>query len=348
MIIAPGDYDFINWAGGDMPTAKIDGDIMPLRTEDHKDDLRGVDVAFLVEAVKEGVAAFDGTQVTLGGPGEWYTYTNGTSAATLTRKLSGAQIQNLIWTPAAAGLSGWWQTNYRGYFSGFPTAAQLYQGATQPSYVELIGMLPLLDEKPLSDAPTTAVTDFASDEPFDASKFASLFADVRKLRHPSLVGLVSTLDGLFSWSEAHYEWTGSRPDPHDTPTVMFGFDSYAFEDGTDERWYWPIPSGGVREVIRVPTTYLKSAKAYVLACQVFAAEGESWYRVRLLDLDDYFASATGYGFKSWAATGQGTRALAHAVFVGQSAVSVGQPTVERFSQNYIMLVGELNDRTKWW
>lgn len=182
MISSRADYAFVS-----IPSSiRINGEIMPLRPESARNELRGEDPAFLLEAVAERAAVYNNST---------------TSSKTLmTREIRGDRLQRV--------------------------ANAIREDVTGGRYIKPIPSTPVYDLKTLDvatelglhysvDDLQSSAEDFARGQPIDQSNVMKLFADTSLLRNPNLYFPNGPFFGTsvsFSHSYAHDEAGGASED----------------------------------------------------------------------------------------------------------------------------------------
>lgn len=113
MITQPSEYEFVDFASGDMPTGNFNGQVMPLRLGAAQDTLKAEDVAFLQEAYAERRAAWYGVEYR-DSYGSLVTYHGDMPSIVPTRRILGRQMgaiysDALSLASSAGGIRGYWQ-----------------------------------------------------------------------------------------------------------------------------------------------------------------------------------------------------------------------------------------------
>lgn len=117
MITQPSDYEFVDFANGDMPTGNFNGQVMPLRQGAAQDTLKAEDVAFLQEAYAERVAAWYGVEYrdSYGSLVTYPAYPGDTPSIVPTRRILGRQMGAIysdalsLASSTGGGVRGYWQ-----------------------------------------------------------------------------------------------------------------------------------------------------------------------------------------------------------------------------------------------
>ena len=94
MIDSAADYDFVDFANGDLPTGNFDGNIMPLRDANAAQDiLKAEDIAFLVESTRDKAGALSSITFPSLGLGPYSQ--DIPDQVELTKKISSSQMLNI-------------------------------------------------------------------------------------------------------------------------------------------------------------------------------------------------------------------------------------------------------------
>ena len=370
MIISrPSDYDFIDWNSGDMPTGFIDGGIMPLRAAARKNDLRGVDIAFLAEYLAESMHAFEGATYS-NASGSTISWRDVNRPGTvypmeLTRILSAYQMQSYIWDRLSTALG--YGTPYNnigsstrrkyGFWTAGTTVNQRFVTArsSSMSLSEFADAIDGMATRGCYATPSTARADFNSGHGVVMSDIASLFEDCKKLAYPvvyanpytSATGLVS----MFSRDELTYESTGPRDEPYHTANTPFRVQAYWYSDTRNYSQILDLPNV-TRDIIRVPMKRLGSVHVYLLYSHAYMQwSGGSSSTVHddgIMDLEPYLTQTVDSdNIKHYGVTPSLMRSLAYAMLNRKAPTPTTTNEYETLDGAPVLL-GTLSDRLKWW
>lgn len=349
MIASLEDYFYWSYFAGDMPTDRIDGEIMPLRTAAHKGDLRGVDVAFLAENMASCDGCYESSTVRRwNGKGfAWErVHTLPSLEFELTKRLSGQQILDRIHTPLAANLNHG-NLDIVQFWNGTTiTDTELWRGGVRPGAAAISALMDTLPCHALHDAPSVAASAFASG--FDQSAMEGLFSDARKLRHP--VVYVGSLFDLFN-PATDYRQTdeGGTPSPGPAFTGFRTDSQWDVSAGTD----WSTVTWGANSVAfaRLGFPFLMDdVKLFAVYDAVEERDGSAGvYYGGIKDLTPYLTKTSDRN--SWTFGGAGDL-MWRQLLLSICPIVHADATV-RSKSNIVLdfsiyAIGTLNDRFKWW
>lgn len=352
MIASLKDYSYWSYLAGDMPTDRIDGEIMPLRTAARKGDLRGVDVAFLAENMASCDGCYESSTVRLWKYGRGFAWERVRTLPSLkfelTKRLIGQQILDRIHTPLAANLNHGNLDTVQFWNGTTITDTELWRCGVRPGPAAISALMDTLPCHALHDVPSVAASAFANGSPFDQSAMEGLFSDARKLRHP--VVYVGSLWDLFD-PATDYRVTeeGGTPSP--------GLDFTGFR--TDSQWDasagtdWSTVTWGANSVVfaRLGFPFLMDdVKLFAIYEAVEERDGSALvYYGGIKDLTPYITKTPGPN--TWTFRGAGDL-MWRRLILSICPIVHADATV-RSKSNVILdfsifALGTLNDRFKWW
>ena len=210
MIASRADYDFVTIPGA----IRINGEIMPLRSESARNELLGEDPAFLMEAIAERNAVYNNSSPS--------------SKSVMTREIRGDRLQSV--------------------------ARAIREDVTQGRYVKPFPSTPVYDLKNLDLADEldlhyslsdlqSSPSDFARGHPLVQSNVMKLFADTSLLRYPNLYfpnGPYFGSSVSFNYSYTHDEMGGALEDTwtaYGHTIYDYRCTSYEMTDWDGTYWY---------------------------------------------------------------------------------------------------------------
>lgn len=122
MVTQPTQYEFVDFASGDMSTADFDGRVMPLRQGLAQHVVRPEDVAFLLEAAKERCYAWNGAQYMTSAanydtPAHLETFSQAETRAVPTQRVRSQQMYDICNALEDANWNSYNAQDYFGYLA---------------------------------------------------------------------------------------------------------------------------------------------------------------------------------------------------------------------------------------
>ena len=335
MIASAADYHFVDFQNGDLPSDRINGNVMPLRTPgasvEPQEMLKAEDIAFLYEGMRDKIGAMmgakkNGTDVeTSVYPGSasqprGHSYGPGPVAIPLTKKISSSQMQDLCYyiehsaesgttgvrfvtTPLSAVATSWQATD-----GSLPTRTHITQVTN--------GVTPTLDR-----------TDFAVGKPvavaplYDAQNGTGLFNDMKLFDKP--IWFAGTVIAGIPLSS--FVVTGGGAYPQDKyQTIYYGMNSSDNPDHTENDYYvHNVP--GVAEVLSIPLAYVKDPiklwmrygayNSYTVTDPSSPSGARNVHDARtgMMEVTSFFTSLDQNGMRHYATTPTGSMNLKSAI-----------------------------------
>lgn len=186
MISSAADYRFVDFASGDLPTDRFDGNIMPLRSGDAQGMLKAEDIAFLVECVRDKADAFKN----LAFPSDGYTPDRTTPEPVVpTKTLSGSQMRSIRSYLGECLRRGNGDPIEGVYFLKSPLEERTRIETSEHLYISLPGGGPTMQTIKSAHIgawpETTSVTDFERGAKVAKTPVLHLFSDAANLVAPA-------------------------------------------------------------------------------------------------------------------------------------------------------------------
>lgn len=358
MIQTLDDYYYWWYLDDDMPTDRINGEIMPLRSAARKNDLRGVDIAFLAENMAECSAAASGWYWQWDSSVGYYRQTAAgfpSANFTLTRRLSGQQIKDRIWSPLDDNLgrdSLLFNPTVNTFWTGdsFSSTVLWSDRNERPTYAEINAMIDAqLPVHALHSQPSVASAAFDTGAPLNSDNVMALFTDARKLRYP--VRYICSLFELFKpTADYRYADEGAYPYPA-IPSVSWNYWSEWLDGAAVSRTEW---CSNTRDIIDMWSFMLNRVKLFIVydASRVDNPHGDRVEKFfgGVVMLEPFLAKTTRGQF--WIYNGAGDlmwrRVLAAMLGDPPSATADNTAIQVSLLDASIFAIGEMDDRCKWW
>ncbi len=354
MITSAAEYDFVDFANGDLPTANFSGAIMPLRS--NPNILAAEDIAFLAECVRDKAGAFKGLTVV----DETVTTGNTPGLFTPTRNISSSQMLSLRSFLAGELARGFpTSDSSRGYLaqsSMTEVAAYGKDGSMYPAPKVAALLAEMATDYGGTWAPTTTEAQFAVGARVLASPVAAMFDDAKHLVIPAFT---HNLDRYIY--QCHFEQTGGAG----SPSLPWGYGWRMYGTTNDsmsyQGWLRVPDDGSVATLASVPDDYLADAHLWLVygAYNLIIDENNTYTYSTAAGLVDMEANRLcvkthADGAITWQHTALESTNLINRVIsdCGWERKTLSSTWYEQMIyplfSSAIVLVGTPTDRTKWW
>ena len=369
MIDTAADYAFVNFAGGDLPTANIDGHPMPLRAGADKNILKAEDVAFLYEGIRDKRGALYGA-TKRGAMIEPYfhpdwCYSPASVSVALTKKVSSNQMTTLWRYMNEARAPG----SYGLRFLKKPIEARPnFVPASSRTYIG-IGELYVAFEAEFQGvgAMSADVAAFAYGKPVCADPVLALFEDMKLFSRPC--GFMG-FDIGGELSDSDFVSTGSGRVPAATNVIVYRLQNYF--DAQDRQTASSYAALNVMksnvEMFAIPTAYISTSSiklwmlysAYNIRSDYTSGHDTSTvvntydFRGGLIDATQYFPAADiggMYTFTSHQGQSANLMRAIESLYGWNEQPLGGSCAVQQIGVTYwtdFIVEFTPNGRTKWW
>lgn len=358
MITQPSDYEFVDFANGTMYTGGFDGNILPLRQNGERNIIKGEDIAFLAECVRDKKGAFNGGKILDGNLPSF------AQKFVPTCNLSSSQMLSLRSFMADELSAGFPTTRSIGYLARFPAEIAAFNKSDSDidattKFNNLVAYV--ASTRGGTWSPTTYESDFEVGDKLASAPVAAMFEDAKHLDKPVTLSYTST-DYMQKCS-----WVQTGGNPVSRPgTLLCGWEMYNDANNPTTLYYqgWHcIPSGSTVTLAEVPDDFLSDA-------QLWLAYGAYLYEEDMSG-NQYLSSAA--GLISMDTGGRGLCTKTHRnrkITWSQQTISSTRlidriisdcgwtrrtlgssyymQSIQVMDPSALILVGVPNDRTKWW